>query len=181
MAALIERLRTTYRPHQLQDFRPVKINSLLEDVHALIATHLRHNEIAFEFHPDPNIPEIPGLPDELREVILNLFMNAVESMTSGGRLSASTQYLPQSCEVLFVVTDTGPGIDPSILPNIFDAFVTNKPSGTGLGLTIAFEIVQKHGGRIQADNHPLGGATFSVWLPEKLGLIDEYEQPYPHH
>jgi signal transduction histidine kinase len=157
------------------------MNTIIEDVYALIATHLRHNEVSFEFYPDPQLPEIPGLPDELREVMLNLSMNAVEAMTSGGRLSISTQYLPESGEILLVVADNGPGIDISILPNIFDAFVTNKARGTGLGLTISYEIIQKHHGRIKAENNSWGGATFSIWLPEKLAILNEHEQPYLNH
>jgi PAS domain S-box-containing protein len=165
MATLISRLRDNYRSPQARDFQPTRINSIIEDVYTLIATHLRHNEIVFEFQPDPELPEIPGLIDQLRQVLLNLLMNAVEAMTTGGRLTVSTQCLADCHEVLIKVSDTGTGIDPVILPNIFDAFVTNKEHGTGLGLTITYDIVTKHHGRIQAANNPHGGATFSVWLP----------------
>jgi signal transduction histidine kinase len=165
MSALINRLRTTYRSAQIEDFQPTQINDIIEDVYALIATHLRHNEISFEFHPDPDLPAIPTLTDQIRQVMLNLLMNAVEAMTTGGRLGVSTQCLKESGEVLIKVSDTGPGIDPSILPNIFDAFVTDKASGTGLGLTITYDIIAKHRGNIQAENNPQSGATFSVWLP----------------
>ena len=165
MAALISRLRATYRPAQVGDFHPMQINDLIEDVYALIATHLRHNEISFEFYPAPNLPAIPGLVDQIRQVLLNLLMNAVEAMTTGGRLTVSTQYLMESREILLKVTDTGIGIKPSILHSIFEAFITDKETGTGLGLTISYDIVTKHGGRIQAENNPGRGATFSVWLP----------------
>lgn len=165
MAALISRLRATYRPAQVGDFHPMQINDLIEDVYALIATHLRHNEISFEFYPAPNLPTIPGLVDQIRQVLLNLLMNAVEAMTTGGRLTVSTQYLMESREILLKVTDTGVGIKPSILHSIFEAFITDKETGTGLGLTISYDIVTKHGGRIQAENNPGRGATFSVWLP----------------
>ncbi|MBI5965026.1 MAG: GAF domain-containing protein [Chloroflexi bacterium] len=165
MAALIARLRATYRPAQIEDFQPTQVNDLIEDVYALIATHLRHNEISFEFHPEPNLPAIQGLSDQIRQVLLNLLINAVEAMTTGGRLIVSTQCLKEADEILLKVSDNGKGIDYSILPNIFDAFVTNKESGTGLGLTITYDIIVKHRGRIQAENNPQGGATFSVWLP----------------
>ena len=167
MSALINRLRTTYRSAQLEDFRPTQVNHIIEEVYALIATHLRHNEISFEFHPDPELPMIAGLADQLHQVILNLMMNAVEAMTSGGHLTVSTSYLKESEEIMLNVSDTGEGIDPSILPSIFDAFVTDKDSGTGLGLAITHDIVTKHGGRIQAENNPQEGATFNVWLPYK--------------
>jgi signal transduction histidine kinase len=165
MSALINRLRANYRSPQAEDFQPTQINTIIEDVYALIATHLRHNEIAFEFQPDPELPEIPGLADQIRQVLLNLLMNAVEAMTTGGRLIVSTQHLAESHEMLIKVSDTGAGIHPAILPNIFDAFVTNKEHGTGLGLTITYDIITKHRGHIQAENNPHGGATFSVWLP----------------
>jgi len=165
MSALINRLRATYRSAQIEDFQPTQINNIIEDVYALIATHLRHNEISFEFYPDPELPEISGLTDQIRQVMLNLLMNAVEAMTTGGRLTVSTQCLKQTGEILLKVSDTGKGIDPAILPTIFDAFVTDKDRGTGLGLTITYDIITKHRGRIQAENNPQSGATFSVWLP----------------
>lgn len=169
MATLLERLRTTYQPVGAEDFQPVQINSLIEDVQALLSTHLRHAHISFEFHPDPNLPDIPGLSDQLKQVMLNLFMNAVDAMANGGRLIASTAWLAERREILVNVTDTGTGIDESILPNIFEAFITNKEKGTGLGLAISYEIVSKHRGRIRAENNPHGGATFSLWLPVENG------------
>jgi len=165
MAAMIARLRATYRPVQDEDFQPVDVNNLVEDVYALVATHLRHNGISFAFHPDPDLPAIPGLADQLRQVLLNLLMNAVEAMTTGGRLDVCTRSLPGDSEIFLSVADNGAGIEPSILPNIFDAFVTGKQRGTGLGLTISYDIILKHGGRIQAENKAEGGATFNIWLP----------------
>jgi signal transduction histidine kinase len=63
------------------------------------------------------------------------------------------------------VRDTGPGIDPEILPSIFEPFITSKSTGTGLGLTITLDIIQQHHGRIEVENNPEQGATFKVWLP----------------
>jgi signal transduction histidine kinase len=165
MSGMLDRLRTAYRPIRVEDFQPVQINNLIEDVHALVATHLRHNGISFEFLFDPDMPAIPGLVDQLRQVLLNLFMNAVDAMPKGGMMRVTTHLEAETHEAVITVSDTGNGIDPFILPNIFDAFVTNKDRGTGLGLTISYEIVTKHRGRIQAENNPEGGATFSVWLP----------------
>jgi signal transduction histidine kinase len=165
MSTLIERLRSTYRPIQAEDFLPTQINNIIEDVYALITTHLRHNKIVYEFYPDPTVPFIPALPNQIRQVILNLLMNAVEIMTSGGKLTVSTKLLRDSNEVLLSVSDTGPGIDPDLLPNVFEAFITNKQRGTGLGLTISYDIVMKHHGRITAENNPEAGALFQVWLP----------------
>ncbi|RJP53134.1 MAG: GAF domain-containing protein [Anaerolineaceae bacterium] len=164
MAGLIERLRTSYRATHLDDFQPVQINAIVEDVYALLATHLRHKEIAFEFHPDPDLHLAHGLPDQIRQVTLNLLMNAAEAVSTGGRLIVTTEKA-ENREILLSVSDNGPGIDPVLLPHIFDAFVTSKDSGTGLGLTITYDIVHRHRGRIQAVNNPTGGATFKIWLP----------------
>lgn len=165
MASMLQRLRTTYQPVSSEDFKPIQINDIIEDVCALVSTHLRHSRISFEFHADPGLPTIPGLGGQIRQVILNLLMNAVDAMAEGGNLTIGTQFLAESRDVLITVSDTGPGIELSIFPNIFEAFVTNKDGGTGLGLAISEEIVLKHHGRINAENNPKRGATFHVWLP----------------
>ena len=165
MASLIERLRSAYRPGRVRDFRAVEFNNLIEDVHTLIATHMRQKQITFEFHPSPDLPPISGMPDQIRQVVLNLFINAIEVMETGGRLTVWTQSLILQNEVLLTVKDTGPGIDSAILPNIFDAFITDKQTGTGLGLTITHDIIEQHFGRIEAGNAPEGGAVFNIWLP----------------
>jgi PAS domain S-box-containing protein len=165
MASMIERLRDTYRPTQAEDFKPIQLNRIIEDVHALIATHLRKNQIAFVFQPYPDLPFIYALSDQVRQVVLNLFMNAVEAMSSGDVLTAQTEYLSETNQILLSVSDTGTGISPSILPDIFEPFITDKKSGTGLGLTISRDIVIKHRGNITAENNPERGATFKVWLP----------------
>lgn len=165
MAALIERLRGAYRPVRMQDFQAVDLNNLIEDVHALISTHMRHKMIAFELLPEPELAMVAGLPDQLRQVVLNLFLNAIEVMQPGGRLGVRICNLPAENEVLLIVKDSGPGINPEIMPRIFNAFITTKHTGTGLGLTITQDIIQQHHGRITAENDPEGGAVFNVWLP----------------
>lgn len=165
MAALIERLRSAYRPVRGKDFQPVLLNNLIEDVYALIGTHMRHKDISFEFIPDPDLQPVSGISDQLRQVVLNLFLNAVEVMQPGGRLTVQTENLLEQNEVHFSVKDSGSGIDAEILPRIFDAFITSKHTGTGLGLTITHDILEQHRGRIIAENHPEGGAIFHVWLP----------------
>jgi signal transduction histidine kinase len=171
MASMIERLRDTYRPTQIDDFQPTQINDIIEDVYALISTHLRHNQIAFEFHPDPALPDIPALSDQIRQVVLNLLMNGVEAMSDGGKIRVTTELQKDADEILITISDNGPGIPPKILPTIFEAFVTSKASGTGLGLTISYDIVTKHRGRISAENNRGAGATFKIWLPTNNGEI----------
>jgi len=165
MAALIDRLRTAYRPIRSEDYQDVQINDLVEFVRALTATHMRHNGIRFDFKPDPDLPVISGIPEQLRQVILNLFMNAIEAMREGGQLTVQSEHLPPQEKILLTFTDSGAGIDSQLLPHIFEPFITSKDMGTGLGLTITYDIIQQHRGEIQAENYPQGGATFRIWLP----------------
>lgn len=171
MANMIARLRDTYRPTHAEDFQPTQLNDIVNDVYALVSTHLRHNQISFEFTPDPAIPFIPALADQIRQVVLNLLMNASEAMQNGGRIKVCTEYQKDTGEVVMIMSDNGPGIPPKILPTIFEAFVTDKQSGTGLGLTITYDIIMKHRGRITAENNHDQGATFRVWLPVTSGEI----------
>jgi signal transduction histidine kinase len=165
MATLLQRLRATYQPLDPSDFKPIQINELIEDICALLGAHLRQRQIAFEFHAYPELPPVSGIEDQIRQVVLNLFLNATDAMPQGGRLTIATQHITTRKQVLITVSDTGPGIEHTIFQNIFDAFVTSKSGGTGLGLTISNEIVQKHRGQIKAANNSEQGATFEVWLP----------------
>ncbi|GAB4501804.1 MAG: hypothetical protein Fur0035_13480 [Anaerolineales bacterium] len=165
MAAMLQRLRGTYLPAGYSEFAPVQTNNLIDEVCMLVATHLRHSHISFEFHSEPGLPPVLGVEDQLRQVILNLVINAVDAMPQGGQLLIATQFLPAQREVLMTVSDTGGGIDVEILPKIFEAFVTTKERGSGLGLNICSQIIQAHGGRIAARNNSKAGATLSVWLP----------------
>lgn len=166
MSGMIERLRDTYRPTRADERKPIQINDIIEDVHALLVPHLRKNRVAFEFHADPNLPLVPAISDQIRQVVLNLFVNGIEAMSAeGGILTARTKFLSDVNEILFSVSDMGSGISESILPDIFEPFITNSPGGTGLGLTISREIVLNHQGRISAENNLNQGAVFRVWLP----------------
>src|SRR5262249_41645089 len=100
-------------------------------------------------------------------VVLNLVLNAVEAMgsvESGGReLSISTEQVRTG--VFVAVCDSGPGIDPTHLQSVFEAFYTTKPSGTGMGLSICRSIIDAHGGRLWAEANKPRGAAFKFTLP----------------
>ncbi len=165
MAELIARLRETYRPAVSEEFQPTSINSLVLDVQKLLATHLRHNRIDFIFTPDEALPMIPAIKDQLKQVILNICLNAVEAIHQGGQIHVWSEYDADHQGVILGVSDSGPSIQPDILPYIFDPFVTTKDGGTGLGLAITYDIVQRHQGRIEVESQPDMGTTFRVWLP----------------
>jgi signal transduction histidine kinase len=101
--------------------------------------------------------------DQLRAVLVNLLLNAIEAMPQGGPLRVALDATGR--ETKLTVTDTGSGIHPDILKRLFSPFVTSKPSGTGLGLCISKRIVESHGGRITAANRAEGGAVVTLTLP----------------
>ena len=104
-----------------------------------------------------------GDPDQLRQVILNLILNALEAIGQEGKILVKTSQ--ENGWFTLEVADTGPGIDPKILPKIFEPFTTTKPEGNGLGLSIVHSIVREHRGTISAQNHLCQGTTFIVRIP----------------
>jgi signal transduction histidine kinase len=112
------------------------------------------------------IPQIECIPAQLNQVFLNLLMNAVQSIENHGRITVRTGMDGDS--VWVEVEDTGKGIKPEHLSRIFDPFFTTKPvgSGTGLGLSLSYNIVQEHGGRIELKSELGKGSVFRVVLPQ---------------
>ena len=98
---------------------------------------------------------------------LNLFLNSIQAMESGGRISVAMRTDPVAKEVRVDVRDTGKGISPEHLDRLFDPFFSTKKEGegTGLGLSVSYNIINKHGGRIEVESAPGKGACFSIFLP----------------
>ena len=109
---------------------------------------------------------IMGVADQLEQVIFNILLNAAQAMNGDGRISVATGAV-KDARVEITVRDSGPGIAPGHLPRLLEPFFTTKPAGqgTGLGLAICNEIIAEHRGTLRADNHPQGGACFSIILP----------------
>jgi two-component system, LuxR family, sensor kinase FixL len=104
---------------------------------------------------------------QIQQVVLNLVRNAVEAMEQVERreLTIGTRAIPQQGMAEVIVADTGPGIAPELADRLFQPFVTTKPTGMGLGLSICREIVEAHHGRLSASPGSVGGAVFRVTLP----------------
>ena len=99
-----------------------------------------------------DLPSVPLVADQIRQVCLNLVLNATEAMPRGGQLLVRTTRTSQPAGVRIAFTDNGNGIAPDILPLIFDPFYSTKPDGLGLGLYITETIVEEHGGRIAVES-----------------------------
>ena len=105
-----------------------------------------------------------GDPEMLRQMLMNLFMNALQAMPEEGTLKVRTRQ-PSSEWVEIEVEDSGIGITPENIDRIFDPFFTTNEKGTGLGLSLVYQIVEKHGGRVEARSESGKGTCFTVCLP----------------
>jgi two-component system, NtrC family, sensor kinase len=117
---------------------------------------------------DPDLPTIHAVADQLRQVLLNLVLNAAEAMADGGLLHIQTYVAEdhtQGRSAVITVTDTGFGITPEQLPQIFDGLHTTKERGMGLGLYTSKAIIERHMGRMSVQSKPGEGTTFTIMLP----------------
>jgi PAS domain S-box-containing protein len=165
-------VRETASPERLD------AGKLLEEVVQLYLRKLQQNKIKIERQSQEHV-EIFGFPGELRQLFSNLILNAMESMKDGGRLRLLVVKMQeksgdQRSGVRVTVADTGSGIPASALPHIFEPFyTTKKETGTGLGLWLAYGIVQKHTGWVRVASRTLAGGSgtvFMVFLPESPAM-----------
>lgn len=168
IARIITRMRDFYRPTRAE-LTPTNVNKILIETIELVQTHLRHNRISITSDLTPDLPHSIAHADQLRQVFLNLMLNACDAMPHGGSLHLTTRFLPPTpdCVACMVIriTDTGTGIAPEHLPHLFEPFYTTKPQGTGLGLAISAHIVSQHDGQISVESTPGVGTTFIITLP----------------
>jgi len=144
---------------------PTALPSVVEHALSLCASDVAGKEIAVRFTPAPDLPLITADADKLAQVLLNLFLNAVQAMDKGGALDISSCRDQAGGKVLLRIADTGKGIAPELLPTIFDPYVTDRASGTGLGLAIVHRIVEQHNGEIHVESEPGKGSVFFLHLP----------------
>ncbi|MDR9437077.1 MAG: ATP-binding protein [Thiohalophilus sp.] len=143
------------------------LNHIIDEVLDLYRTS--NHQIRFRLELDPSMPQIEADAGRLRQVLHNLFKNALEAMgyASDSRVQVSTRCAhEQSCRyVELKIEDNGPGIPADVFDQLFDPYVTTKPRGSGLGLAIVKKIIEEHGGMLWAENNPDGGATIIIRLP----------------
>jgi signal transduction histidine kinase len=144
------------------------INQLIEELLLFLSFKLSKAHITVETSLDAKLPPIQVDSGQIQQVLLNLMVNALESMKPGGTLRVRTRLASDRslgpC-VRCLVEDTGIGIPPENLETIFNPFFTTRPDGTGLGLFISNKLVRRHGGTIRVKSTPGAGSTFTVTLP----------------
>lgn len=167
-AATIVRNLLSFARRQEVARRRESVRALLESVLALLRNQLMalHVEAALDVAPD--LPSIEANANQLKQVFVNLIVNAAQAIAATGRPGhVQVTARPWLDGVAVSVTDDGPGIPVELRERVFEPFFTTKPegAGTGLGLSISHGIVREHGGRISLDSGPGQGATFTVELP----------------
>jgi signal transduction histidine kinase len=165
----VDRIDRTVR--QLLDFskpselrlKSTDINLLLEETLSLLSNDfLKHNiRIVKRYAP---LPPISVDPAQMKQVFLNLLLNAIDSMKSGGNITVKTEIKTRD-RISIEIKDAGKGIGKADLKHIFDPFFSKKDGGTGLGLSVVHGIIEKHGGKIEVESHCGKGTSFSVVLP----------------
>jgi two-component system NtrC family sensor kinase len=178
IATIVRRMRDFYRPAR-EGLQPTHLDAVLESVLELTSKQLQHSQVTVERMWADYIPEIQTNPDHLKQVFLNLILNAVDAMPTGGTLYISTDLdqvqggddQQSAPAVRIEFSDTGEGMPPEVVSRLFEPFFTTKESGTGLGLSVSYGIIQAHNGQITVESHPGMGTIFTILLP--------VEQPPP--
>ena len=141
----------------------VNINRILEELLDFTAPQAARAKVRVIRRLSPAAPPVQVDPERIRQCLLNLFLNALQAMPEGGDLEVSTDSAPGHCRIR--VRDTGVGIPPENLEQIFNLYFSTKPAGTGLGLPMARKIVEEHRGTISVESTPGQGTVFTVDLP----------------
>lgn len=165
-AEVIVRLRALFRG-ETTDRQPLDVNEAIGDVLSLSLHEVRRARVTLRTALVPDLPAVVGNRVQLQQVVLNLVMNALESLADGGgevRTVVVATEPANDGHVRISVRDNGKGVAAADLDRIFDAFFTTKRGGMGMGLSIARTIVESHGGRLTVESHQGEGATFAFIL-----------------
>jgi len=146
---------------------PVNVNDLMEDVLGLVVNQSLFHNIKIRKSLFQGLPTIVADETQLKQVFLNIILNAAQAMEGNGKLSITT--IPERKHIKVKIRDTGPGIPPEVVKNIFSPFFTTKEKGTGLGLAISYGIIERHSGKIDVDTELGKGSTFTISLPISTG------------
>jgi len=168
-AEIIDRVRALFKKTAPQR-EPVNINELIREIALLLQNEIRRHSVAVHLGLAENLPEVMADRVQLQQVLMNLMLNAIEAMQGvSAHLEINSQQTDDG-QLLIAVSDTGPGLPTGKADQIFDAFFTTKPQGTGMGLAISRSIVESHGGRLWASSNSGRGATFRFTLPYEESL-----------
>ncbi|MCZ7645828.1 MAG: ATP-binding protein [Planctomycetota bacterium] len=160
----VEEMLTYARPRPPQR-APTDLNKLCADTLAFMRRQLEHSKVEARQEADPDLPKnLPLDANKIRQLLVNLILNALQAIVRGGSVTVRTLWSAEARRVRIEVADTGPGIPEAVRAKAFELFVSTKPGGGGMGLAIAKQVVEEHGGTIDFETSG-AGTTFRVELP----------------
>ena len=156
------------RPPKLK-MQAVCPSTVVDNALQLLAHRLKSYDVNIAVNRKQMIPNVEADPEQLKEVLVNIIVNACEAMSNGGTITIEEQVIAErhAKTAIIRIHDTGPGIPESIRQKVFEPFFTTKDEGTGLGLSIAARIIEEHGGWLNVTSEEGSGATFNIALPTK--------------
>jgi C4-dicarboxylate-specific signal transduction histidine kinase len=173
-AEIIDHIRSFYKKSPPQR-ELVDVNGIIQEVLTLLNGEANRYSVAVRTDLAAELPKIMADRVQLQQVFMNLVLNAIEAMKdSDGELTVKSE--PQDGQLQFSVSDTGVGLPMEKIDQIFSAFFTTKPQGSGMGLAISRSIVESHGGRLWATANDVRGATFHFTLPTHMTETVESSQ-----
>ncbi|MEJ2282625.1 MAG: response regulator [Desulfobacterales bacterium] len=171
VAKTVSDLKNFSRQSNVAEKAPLQINSAVRNAMRLAQTTLRASSVDVELHLGEDLPDIDGNLQSIEQIILNILINAVQSIDHDrGRIDVTTGFRNQDGRVFIRIADNGRGISSAIADKVFLPFITDKQSegGTGLGLSVSYSMVKAHEGEIIFDTIPGKGTAFTVLLPSIL-------------
>jgi len=164
IARIVRQLLDFYHPHSIEKGR-LKLSSVIDEIIVLISMQLESKGIKLIKRYKLELPDIWASSEQMKQVFLNLIMNARDAIHDGGEIIISGRI--EDDHVVFDVADNGSGIEEESLTKVFEPFYTTKKNGTGtgLGLSVCYGIINNHGGTISCGNREEGGAMFTIRLP----------------
>ena len=167
---IIHSMRALVKKEMIVESKPMDMNSAISQVLNLMSSEILARKSRVEFSPTESLPAVMAVRAEIQQILINLVINCLDAMKveSGSSEGAATIEISTEAaerDVRVTVRDRGPGIAADVMDRLFQPFTSTKPDGLGLGLAISRRIMERFGGRLEAENHPQGGAVFRMVLP----------------
>jgi signal transduction histidine kinase/CheY-like chemotaxis protein len=162
LMSTVQRMLDFYRPGAISPVE-VDLREILQHVISLMSKQLEKQDIEVQLDVPEDLPPVVAVGSQLQQVLINLLLNSLDAMPDGGNIKVRARALRKGVEIL--LQDEGPGIPDEHLPHIFEPFFSTKDGGTGLGLTVSYNIVTTHGGTLELVSNTGPGACFRIYLP----------------
>jgi len=158
----VQRMLDFYRPGAVSP-EQVSLQEVLNYALNLMSKQLEKQNVQVQLNIPDTLPEITAVGSQVQQVMINLILNAFDAMPNGGDLQITARSIKSGVEILF--QDSGPGVEDERLAHIFEPFYSTKDGGTGLGLTVSYNIITAHGGTLELVSNSGPGACFRIYLP----------------